>query len=62
MNEQEYQAIAKRVEQGETVPALEAFLFRQEKQRRELGPNILERQNAARQENPLLKPRKWSIA
>jgi hypothetical protein len=48
MTDQEFLAMEKRVEKGETLPVGEKFLFEHEKKQRAQGPNILQQMAASK--------------
>lgn len=55
MSDEEFKCLDERAKKGEKLAVVDQFLYDQEKQRRELGPNVLQQQDAARISNPLLR-------
>lgn len=58
MTDQEFKAMEERVKKGETLPVLENFLFEIERQRREAGPNILQKKEKSHPNQVTNPPRR----
>ncbi len=54
MTNEEFQSLKARVDGGEALPVVDAFLFEQEQNRRARKPNALQQMLAERRRNPLL--------